>query len=515
MADPTAYTRAYGFEDFQTGAPTTPLPGLKVDVELDAASSSIASLVNAVKDVRRSDGALKNQIVTPDSLSAASRALIAGGAIVPRGAWATAASYAVRDLVSQEGASYVAVTAHTSGTFATDLADGKWMLIASPYSLSGAVYSEVLSGDGTTTSFSLSQSFTSIDQITVWVQDGSAGYHRMRTDGTSPQVTLSGAAQITFSSAPGSGTRNIFVESANQAAAASAAAAAASASQSAASAASIEGDVVASEAAAAAASGYADAAEVSATAASSSAGTAQEWAVKTDGPVSGSDYSAKYYAGQASAVLANALQAPENLADVADPAAALANIGGLATGGDGSALTGLTGDQIAYDNVASGLVATDAQAALDELAARGLLQVVTASYSTSATLTATIPDDNTTPLVSEGAELLSATITPVSDSSVVLIRATIPMVAVSTSNAAIAALFVGSTCVNIAYLYPGAGNNAGSMVMDHYFAPGSLDPVTISVRIGATSATIYVNRTAGATLGGASKSTLVIEEVAA
>jgi len=242
---------------------------------------------------------------------------------------------------------------------------------------------------------------------------------------------------------------------------------------------------------------------------------ARDAAQTAAGAAADSQEAAATSAAAAAGVLADAALKSNNLSDLANIPAALANLGGLATDGDGSALTGLTGDQIAYDNVASGLVATDAQAALDELAARGLLQVVTASYSTSATLTATIPDDNTTPLVSEGAELLSATITPVSDSSVVLIRATIPMVAVSTSNAAIAALFVGSTCVNIAYLYPGAGNNAGSMVMGHYFAPGSLDPVTISVRIGATSATIYVNRTAGNTLGGASKSTLVIEEVAA
>jgi len=43
-----------------------------------------------------------------------------------RGAWATTTAYAVNDTVQQGGSGYVCVTAHTSGTFATDLSAGKW-----------------------------------------------------------------------------------------------------------------------------------------------------------------------------------------------------------------------------------------------------------------------------------------------------------------------------------------------------------------------------------------------------
>lgn len=47
-----------------------------------------------------------------------------------RGAWTTATAYAVNDAVQQGGSSYIAVSAHTSGVFATDLAAGKWQLTA-------------------------------------------------------------------------------------------------------------------------------------------------------------------------------------------------------------------------------------------------------------------------------------------------------------------------------------------------------------------------------------------------
>ena len=47
-----------------------------------------------------------------------------------RGAWQTSTAYVVNDVVSQSGNSYICVTAHTSGTFSTDLAASKWSLVA-------------------------------------------------------------------------------------------------------------------------------------------------------------------------------------------------------------------------------------------------------------------------------------------------------------------------------------------------------------------------------------------------
>ncbi len=46
----------------------------------------------------------------------------------PRGAWATAISYALKDIVAEAGYVYICVEAHTSGTFNTDLTNGKWAI---------------------------------------------------------------------------------------------------------------------------------------------------------------------------------------------------------------------------------------------------------------------------------------------------------------------------------------------------------------------------------------------------
>lgn len=257
--DPTKYSKSYDFSGYQTANPTSPLPAPQVDNELANIQTAVGQVVDAVKEVRRSDGALKNQIVTPDSLSAATRSLLVGD-FNPRGDWATATGYAAKDIVSFEGATYVATTAHTSAAFATDLAAGRWMLVASPYSLTGAVFSQVFSGDGSTTTFTLSQPFTDIEELGVYVQDGSGGYHRLRTSGASPQASLTGPTQLTISPAPGSGTRNVFVEAINQTAVSSAAAA--SAAQ------------AAAEVAQAAAEAAEAAADASATSAASDAGAA-------------------------------------------------------------------------------------------------------------------------------------------------------------------------------------------------------------------------------------------------
>ena len=49
-------------------------------------------------------------------------------------AWVTSTAYTVGDLVEDSGTNYYCTTAHTSGTFATDLAAGKW------YALTGNIY---------------------------------------------------------------------------------------------------------------------------------------------------------------------------------------------------------------------------------------------------------------------------------------------------------------------------------------------------------------------------------------
>lgn len=56
MADPTKYTKAYSFEGYQANNPSKPLPAPRLDDELEKVALSIDETIDALKDVRRSDG---------------------------------------------------------------------------------------------------------------------------------------------------------------------------------------------------------------------------------------------------------------------------------------------------------------------------------------------------------------------------------------------------------------------------------------------------------------------------
>lgn len=135
--------------------------------------------------------------------------------------------------------------------------------------------------------------------------------------------------------------------------------------------------------------------------------------------------------------------------------------------------------------------------------------------SASTSITAQIPSDNTIPQSSEGAQILTATITPRRASSI--IRAT-AFVRLETGGddvfSAVAALFVASATSAARAGVVSAGAN--QIVLVHEVAPASVDPLSFSVRAGPDQfgGNVMLNRrSAGATLGGASVCTLLLEEV--
>jgi len=69
MADPTKYVTEFDFSGYQSTNPSSPLPGPSVDNELANVETSIDEIVDAITDIRRSDGALVNGIVTRDALA--------------------------------------------------------------------------------------------------------------------------------------------------------------------------------------------------------------------------------------------------------------------------------------------------------------------------------------------------------------------------------------------------------------------------------------------------------------
>lgn len=70
MPYPTKYTRQYGFQAYQDANPNRPLPGDKVDYDLNVVALSSDEVVEFLKLHSRSDGALLNGVVTMDSLGA-------------------------------------------------------------------------------------------------------------------------------------------------------------------------------------------------------------------------------------------------------------------------------------------------------------------------------------------------------------------------------------------------------------------------------------------------------------
>lgn len=183
MADPTTFVPGYSYTGWQAANPEEPLPAQRVDNDMANIQTSIDGLVAAVQDVRRSDGALKNGIVTTESLAsditttiiaavttlaetyrdeagasaatasadaqaagasaaaallsqqaaAAAQAYVVGveGTLPEwKGAWVTATAYGIGDLVREAGTAYICTLAHTSGTFATDLTANRWAVFA-------------------------------------------------------------------------------------------------------------------------------------------------------------------------------------------------------------------------------------------------------------------------------------------------------------------------------------------------------------------------------------------------
>lgn len=126
MAQPTPYDRQFSFQDFQAQEPTTPLPGDEVDGELNAVKVTLdQTLVNLAK-IQRDDGALKNGIVTQDSLS---DSLSIGFTL--RGEWQEGVNYYLSDGVTV-GSKFYRATASALSTAgnAPGQPDAPWLQVA-------------------------------------------------------------------------------------------------------------------------------------------------------------------------------------------------------------------------------------------------------------------------------------------------------------------------------------------------------------------------------------------------
>lgn len=124
MAQPTPYDRQSSFSNIQAQAPSDPLPGNTLDAEFNAVKETLDETLANLALIQRDDGALANGSVGLDQLSSE----IEVGWQAPE-VWVTATAYVSGDTVFNGAGFYRLLVAHTAGTFATDLAAGKWELI--------------------------------------------------------------------------------------------------------------------------------------------------------------------------------------------------------------------------------------------------------------------------------------------------------------------------------------------------------------------------------------------------
>lgn len=115
---PPEYTRQYNFENFQSLNPTTPLPGNKVEAELNAARSSINQTISRLNEIQNADGSLK----TPDALAAETTATATS--VATSVATSTAQAYLTSNY-DPTIASQAAASASDAAAWATDAANSK------------------------------------------------------------------------------------------------------------------------------------------------------------------------------------------------------------------------------------------------------------------------------------------------------------------------------------------------------------------------------------------------------
>lgn len=128
MSQPPVYSRQADLTSYQTNNPGQPMSGSDLDNEFEAVKATLDAIRANLALLQRDDTQLKNAVVHPDALNTATLALIAGD-WTPQGLWVTATAYVVGDIVEEAATSYVCAEAHTSGTFSTDQAAGKWVVL--------------------------------------------------------------------------------------------------------------------------------------------------------------------------------------------------------------------------------------------------------------------------------------------------------------------------------------------------------------------------------------------------
>ncbi len=349
---PSTYSRAYSFNGYSTSNPTDPQIGSNIDNEMDDIAAAFNKTVNNLIEIQRSDGKLANLSVHNNAFDQSALQLIANK-FTARGAWAATTAYAIGDMVSFGGNTYVTLEAHTSSaSFTTDSA--KWLVLANGDVSTDAATVEYLSGDGSTKSFTTATSYMSANNVQIFVEG----------DLTRPlyDYTLSGTA-LAFTAtytAPASGTNNIVLWGVSSTVASILSSATAAAASEAAAAASATAAATSATNAASSETAAATSATASASSATASAGSSTTSATEAANAATSATNSAT--SATASAASATAAASDAALATASEAAAGVSAT--AASGSASSASTSATNAATSATNAATS--ETSAAASLDE-----------------------------------------------------------------------------------------------------------------------------------------------------
>ena len=195
-AAPTPYEPQYNFTQFQTANPNTPLPAVQVDNELANIATSVDETINRLGQIQNSDGTVANNSVGPNQLTGPALTLLSSGVWTYKGQWTTLTAYVPTNLVYELGNLYFCIVAHTSGTFATDLASGDWVVMTPQTpTIGGNTISANLTGSP---AFPTGNTFIAIDNaLDIARVDVASSATTAIGGAASPYVRITGTTTIT------------------------------------------------------------------------------------------------------------------------------------------------------------------------------------------------------------------------------------------------------------------------------------------------------------------------------
>jgi hypothetical protein len=207
MSQPRVYSPSTTFTDHSTVAPKDPHSGAALDVEFAELKQNTDDLNTNIALLQRDDGKLLNTAVHKDAFDQDALAFIGatGSGFTPKGLWIAETDYVAGDIVTNNAATYLTITAsHTSSSAFLNDQVAYWQLIANSAIETTSASVDTHNGTGSQTLFTTTYTYSASKDVQVFVN----GAIQIPTAYT---VTNTGGNNITFTTAPPSGTGNVII----------------------------------------------------------------------------------------------------------------------------------------------------------------------------------------------------------------------------------------------------------------------------------------------------------------